>query len=114
MNRLTTTITLLILLQLGCTAYQKTPVSLENAVNRGKVKYDNGIKDEFFRKIVENNGIYYGVREGINYKIPDQNAEVYLRNPSKSVLKTIAAIFVPPLAFFGVIFAILFFAAGGD
>ena len=67
----------------SCVGYQKVPVAVQQAVNKGKVKveFDSGKKTKFkYLKLID--GQYFGVRKGYAnehlWKIDENNSSFYL------------------------------------
>ena len=110
MNKQSISIVLLatILLQ-SCVIYQKTPVSISESTNKGKVKIvrTNGEKVAL-KGMVYDNGTYWGLRKGYSkdhrYKIdPTQVAEVYIIDKrdsrTASIILAIGIVIAIPLTF---------------
>ena len=110
MNKQSISIVLLatILLQ-SCVIYQKTPVSISESTNKGKVKIvrTNGEKVAL-KGMVYDNGTYWGLRKGYSkdhrYKIDaTQVAEVYIIDKrdsrTASIILAIGIVIAIPLTF---------------
>ena len=76
----------------GCTAWHSTAVSLSAAKNSGKVKYNHNRVTYIYDQIIEKDSIYYGQKSGMDIRMSDQNAFVFLKNYKKSKTSTIILI----------------------
>ncbi len=99
---------LVLILSQSCVIYQKTPVSISESTNKGKVKIvkTNGEKVAL-KGMVYDNGTYWGLRKGYSkdheYKIdPAQVAEVYVIDKrdsrTASIILAVGIVIAIPLA----------------
>ncbi len=99
-----------ILLQ-SCVAYQKTSVSLDSAVDKGKVKVVKTSGNEFrFKNIYIKNNIYYGDAKTQEIRIDTtQIKNIYLKDRKKSNKRTVLLALSPLIVYatYAAIFVIL-------
>jgi hypothetical protein len=111
MKKAISIILLAIILLQSCVIYKKTPVSISESTNKGKVKIVRTNGEKVALKSMEYdflNGTYWGLRKGYSmdhrYKIdPTQVAEVYIIDKHDSrtgtVIVVIAIVIAIPLTF---------------
>ena len=89
-----------ILLQ-SCVAYQKTSVSLDSAVDKGKVKVVKTSGNEFrFKNIYIKNNIYYGDAKTQEIRIDTtQIKNIYLKDRKKSNKRTVLVALSPLIVY---------------
>ena len=81
-------ITFISLSLISCSAYQKTSVSAEDALNKGKVKVITNSGNEVkLESIVYEDSSLIGIKKGVKIPInPNQVQGVYLANPNNTIL----------------------------
>ena len=98
----------------SCVVYQKTPVPIDQAYNKGKVKVVTTPGSKYvFKNIVLEDETYSGI-EGKNKINIDtaQVAAIYLKDIKKSKTRTIILILSPVIAF--VLYGAIFWLTGAN
>jgi hypothetical protein len=93
-NKLTGVLLLTFILFQGCTVYHKTSVSMEEAINQGKVKVVYGFgAEQILDNIVLEDSVYYGVKGGkVTQLHTEENYKVYIKNKTKSIIKPVVSV----------------------
>ena len=109
---------LLIVLMLtqSCVVYQKTPVPIDQAYNKGKVKVVNTLGSKlFFKNMVLEDKTYFGIQGKNKTKTKIDTAQVsaiYLKDFKKSKTRSIFLAISPAIAY--LVFLAIFWATGAN
>ena len=105
---------LTIFLLQSCVVYQKTPVPIEQAYDKGKIKVVNTLGSEFvFKSMALEGETYIGI-DGKDRIIIDatQVSAIYLKDIKKSKMWTILLAISPAIVF--VVYGAIFWATGAN
>ena len=99
----------------SCVVYQKTPVNIGYAIERGKVKVvaNSGKKSKYKNISFSSDGSYIGMKGGNSYNINEEDiSEIFLKDFKKSKWGTIGAIVLGVGLGYLVLFLIAFSISG--
>ena len=103
-----------LMLTQSCVVYQKTPVPIEQAYDKGKIKVVNTFGSKlFFKNMVIEGETYFAMQGQNKIKIDQaQVSAIYLKDIKKSKTRTLILIISPAIAF--VLYGAIFWLTGAN